>query len=66
MATLVSARARITLGLGAALLPLFSIGRAAGPQFSFRLDHPLTAADAVQTAMLSLADNLKTHSDGRI
>jgi TRAP-type transport system periplasmic protein len=67
MATLLSARSRIPLGLGAALLPLFSIRRAAAvPQFSFRLDHPLTAADAVQTAMLSFAENVQKHSDGRI
>jgi tripartite ATP-independent transporter DctP family solute receptor len=67
MATLLSARSRIPLGLGAALLPLFSIRRAAAaPRFSFRLDHPLTAADAVQTAMLSFAENVQKHSDGRI
>jgi tripartite ATP-independent transporter DctP family solute receptor len=67
MARLVSARARVGIVLGAAALPLFSIGRARGAdQFSFKLDHPLAPSDAVQTAMLSLAENLKKHSDGRI
>jgi tripartite ATP-independent transporter DctP family solute receptor len=66
MARLVSARARVGLAVGAALLPLFSIRRAGAQQFSFKLDHPLAPTDAVQTAMLSLAENLKKHSDGRI
>jgi TRAP-type C4-dicarboxylate transport system substrate-binding protein len=47
-------------------LPLVSICRAAAQQFNFRPGHPRTAADAVQTATLSLVENLKKHSDGRI
>jgi TRAP-type transport system periplasmic protein len=62
----ISARSRLLLCLGAAASPLFSIRRAAAEEYSFRLGHPLTAADAVQTAMVSLADNLKKHSNGRI
>jgi tripartite ATP-independent transporter DctP family solute receptor len=64
--TMVSARFRLAICLGVGSLPLLAIRRAAAQQFQFRLGHPLTAADAVQTAMLSLADNLKKHSDGRI
>ncbi|MGO8801399.1 MAG: TRAP transporter substrate-binding protein DctP [Roseiarcus sp.] len=64
--TLVSARRRLAICLGVGTLPLLVARRAAAQQFEFRLGHPLTAADAVQTAMLSLADNLKKHSDGRI
>lgn len=66
MATLLSARSRLVLLLGAATLPWASIARAAAPQYNFRLGHPLTAADAVQTAMLALADGLKARTDGRI
>ena len=65
--TVVSARYRIALCLGLGTLPLAVIRRAvAAPEFEFRLGHPLTTADAVQTAMLSLADGLKTRSGGRI
>ncbi len=64
---LVSARARLAIGLGVATLPLVAIRRAAAaPQFSFRLDHPLTTADAAHTAMLALAESAKKRSDGRI
>ena len=66
MAPLISARSRLAIGLGAAMLPLFAIRRAAAQDFRFRLGHPLTMADAVQTAMVSLADNLKKRSNGRI
>jgi TRAP-type C4-dicarboxylate transport system substrate-binding protein len=66
MATLIPARSRLAIGLGAAMLPLVAIRRAAAQEFKFRLGHPLTTADAAQTAMLSLADNLKKRSDGRI
>ena len=65
--TLVSARSRLAIGLGVAALPLITIRRAAAaPQFSFRLDHPLTTADAAHTAMLALAESAKKRSDGRI
>jgi TRAP-type C4-dicarboxylate transport system substrate-binding protein len=65
--TLISARSRLAIAAGVAALPLVAIRRArAAPEFSFRLDHPLTAADAVQTSMLSFADNLKKRTDGRI
>jgi tripartite ATP-independent transporter DctP family solute receptor len=64
--TLISARSRRAICLGLGMLPLLGIRRAAAQEFQFRLGHPLTEADAVQTAMLSLADNLKKKSDGRI
>jgi tripartite ATP-independent transporter DctP family solute receptor len=65
--TLVSARSRLAIAVGVATLPLFTIRHAAAaPQFSFRLNHSMTTADAVQTAMLALADGVKKHSDGRI
>jgi tripartite ATP-independent transporter DctP family solute receptor len=65
--TLVSARSRLAIAAGIATLPLFAIRRAAAaPQFSFRLDHAMTTADAVHTAMLALADGVKKRSDGRI
>ncbi len=65
--TLVSARSRLAIGLGVAMLPMFAIRRAsAAAQFTFRLGHPLTTADAAHTAMVSLADNLQKHSEGRI
>jgi tripartite ATP-independent transporter DctP family solute receptor len=64
--TMVSARFRLAICLGVGTLPLLATRRAAAQQFEFRLGHPLTTADAVQTAMVSLADNLKKHSEGRI
>ena len=66
MAKLISARARLALGAGAALLPLFSIRRAVAQEFKFRLGHPLTTADAAQTAMVALAEGLKKRTNGRI
>ena len=66
MAPLISARSRLAIGLGAAMLPLFNVRRANAQDFRFRLAHPLTMADAVQTAMVSLAENLKKRSGGRI
>jgi tripartite ATP-independent transporter DctP family solute receptor len=65
--TLVSARARLPIILGAALLPLVGTRRARAQQvYKFRLGHPLVPADAANTAMVSLADNLKKKSNGRI
>ncbi|HEY6431369.1 MAG TPA: TRAP transporter substrate-binding protein DctP [Acetobacteraceae bacterium] len=65
--TLVSARARLPIILGAALLPLLGTRRAASQQvYKLRLGHPLAPADAANTAMVSLADNLKKKSNGRI
>lgn len=63
---MVTARFRLALCLGVGALPLLATRRAAAQEFAFRLGHPLTTADAAQTAMVSLADNLKKHSDGRI
>ena len=64
--TLVPARSRRAVCLGLGMLPLLAVRPAIAEEYSFRLGHPLTEADAVQTAMLSLADNLKKKSDGRI
>jgi TRAP-type C4-dicarboxylate transport system substrate-binding protein len=67
MAKSVSARARVRLARVRRCCCCSRSGRAAAkPQSNFKLDHPLTAADAVQTAMLPLAVNLKKHSDGRV
>lgn len=49
-------------GLAAAALT----GTARAADFSFRLGHPLQPTDAVHTAMLSFAANVKKRSNGRV
>ncbi len=62
----ISARCRLAICLGVGALPFALRHASAAQTFRFRLDHPLAPTDAVQTAMLYLAHNLKTASDGRI
>jgi tripartite ATP-independent transporter DctP family solute receptor len=62
----ISARCRLAICLGVGMLPLALRRAVAAETFRFRLDHPLAPTDAVQTAMLYLAQNLKKASDGRI
>jgi tripartite ATP-independent transporter DctP family solute receptor len=62
----ISARCRLAICLGVGTLPLALSRAASAKTFRFRLDHPLAPTDAVQTAMVSLAQNLKKASDGRI
>ncbi|MBV9785453.1 MAG: TRAP transporter substrate-binding protein DctP [Acidisphaera sp.] len=65
--TLISTRRRVLVGMGAMTLPLVAIRRAVSQQvYKFQLSHSLAPSDAVNTAMVSLADNLKKRTDGRI
>ena len=64
--TMVSARFRLAILLGAGMAPFMRLRKARAAEFEFRLGHPLTTADAAHTAMTALADGLKKRSDGRI
>jgi TRAP-type transport system periplasmic protein len=64
--TMVTARFRLVMLLGAGIAPLLAHRLAKAAQFEFRLGHPLTTADAAHVAMTSLAENLKKRSDDRI
>ena len=64
--TMVSARFRLAILLGAGMAPFMRLRKARAAEFEFRLGHPLTTADAAHTAMTALAHGLKKRSDGRI
>ena len=64
--TMVSARFRLAILLGAGMAPFAALTKARAAEFEFRLGHPLTTADAAHTAMTALADGLKKRSGGRI
>ncbi len=64
--TMVTARFRLGMLVGAGMAPFIALRPAKAAQFEFRLGHPLTTADAAHTAMMALADGLKKRSDGRI
>lgn len=64
--TMVSARSRLAILLGAGMAPFMGLRKARAAEFEFRLGHPLTTADAAHTAMTALADGLKKRSGGRI
>lgn len=59
-------RRSAALGMIAAAAALLTTGSAAAQDYKIRLGHPLTTADAVQTAMLFFADNVKKRSNGKI
>ncbi len=63
---MVSARWRLALMLGIGGLPFAAIRRAVAADFDLRLAHTLAANDAVNTAMMALADGLKKNSNGAI
>ena len=53
--TMVTARFRLGMLVGAGMAPFIALRPAKAAQFEFRLGHPLTTADAAHTAMMALA-----------
>lgn len=58
---------RLLAAAGAACVAaLFAAGPAGAQDYKIRLGHPLTTNDAAHTAMVSLAENIKKRTNGRV